>query len=363
MKNQQNHPQNTQQNNNQNNPQNRQQNNAQQEHLENQPKSKPKQPPTCYRCGVKGHIAPECTWSTPPAAPEMSPIAPPVSPPAVSGNKPLGNSKVVQALSGPRIVTCHSKKAVRMVGQSPEPLIADSVYYPLEIEGVPTSALALVDCGSVISIASLELIMKIAEVGDRQELLSRCQMLTSRFDGYGGKPLSDLRVFLPLKVKCRGAAETTILCAVDEGENAEAEFLLGKGGMRDLGFQLLSPTGEDLLTWPVSALSALEFQPAVLEAVAPIAKAEAINSQRQPTNSPPKVFHVSMSTEKGVRVGSLKSAPLGMKVQSNLPKPREGYRWMFSASEELAEEGLSVEDAVVTVTNREFPLPVVNYGS
>ncbi len=101
-------------------------------------------------------------------------MAPPVSSPVVSGNKLLGDSKVVQALSGPRLVICHSKKTVRMVEQSPKPLIADSVYYPLEIEGVPTSALALVDCGSVISIASLDLIMKIAEVGDRQELLSQC---------------------------------------------------------------------------------------------------------------------------------------------------------------------------------------------
>ncbi len=58
-------------------------------------------------------------------------------------------------------------------------LVADSVYYPLVIEGVQTSALALVDSGSTISIASLGFIQKVAAVGDRKELLSRCPKFTS----------------------------------------------------------------------------------------------------------------------------------------------------------------------------------------
>ncbi|MCP3664166.1 MAG: hypothetical protein GY696_17025, partial [Gammaproteobacteria bacterium] len=76
-----------------------------------------------------------------------------------------------------------------------------------------------------------------------------------------GRPLSNLQVCLPLKVRCHGAVEVTLLCAVDEGDSPEAEFLLGKGGMHDFGFKLLSPTGEDLLASQVSTpCSALESQ-------------------------------------------------------------------------------------------------------
>ncbi|MCP3668117.1 MAG: hypothetical protein GY696_37440 [Gammaproteobacteria bacterium] len=152
------------------------------------------------------------------------------------------------------------------MGQSspPKNLIADSVYYPLEVEGVPTPARALMDSGATISIVSLEFIKKIAAVGDPKELLSRCQGLNVRFDGYGGKPLTDLRVYLPLRVKCHASAEVTLLCAVDEGEHPEAEFLLWKGGMRDLGFKLLSPDGEDLLAPTGSVFySVLGSQPGV----------------------------------------------------------------------------------------------------
>ncbi|MCP3663399.1 MAG: hypothetical protein GY696_13040, partial [Gammaproteobacteria bacterium] len=116
-------------------------------------------------------------------------------------------------------MTCHQEAGDNMEGQSSSSgtLVADSVYYPLEIEGVHTSAPALVDSGSTISIASLGLILKVAAVGDRKELLSRCRKFTSQIAGYGGRPLSDLRVCLPLKVRCRGAVEVTLLCAVDEG--------------------------------------------------------------------------------------------------------------------------------------------------
>ncbi len=65
------------------------------------------------------------------------------------------------------------------------------------------------DSGATISIVSLEFIKKIAAVADPAELLSRCQGLTLRFDGYGGKTLSDLRVYLPLRVKCHSSAEVT----------------------------------------------------------------------------------------------------------------------------------------------------------
>ncbi len=134
--------------------------------------------------------------------------------------------------SGSRVVTCHPEHGVRSMGQSSpsKNLIADSVYYPFEVEGVPTPARALMDSEATISIVSLEFIKKICAVGDPNELLLRCLGLTSRFDGYGGKPVSDLRVYLPLRVKCHSSAEVTLLCAVDEGDCPEAEFLLGKGG-------------------------------------------------------------------------------------------------------------------------------------
>ncbi|MCP3661381.1 MAG: hypothetical protein GY696_02620 [Gammaproteobacteria bacterium] len=125
------------------------------------------------------------------------------------------------------------------------------------------------DSGATISIVSLEFIKKIAAVSDPEELLSRCQGLASRFDGYGGKPLSDQRVYLPLRVKCHSFAEVTLLCAVDEGDSPEAEFLLGKGGMRDLGFKLLSPDGEDSFAPSGSvSYSALWSQPVALVACA-----------------------------------------------------------------------------------------------
>ncbi|MCP3667827.1 MAG: hypothetical protein GY696_35945, partial [Gammaproteobacteria bacterium] len=167
--------------------------------------------------------------------------------------------------SGSRVVTCHPDHGIRSVGQSspPKDLIADSVYYPLEVEGVPTPARALMDSGATLSIVSLEFVKKIAAVGDPRELLSRCQGLNARFDGYGGKPLMDL----PLRVKCHSSAEFTLFCAVDEGEHPEAEFLLGKGGMRDLGFKLLSPDREDLLaSTGGDSYSVLGSQPGALVA-------------------------------------------------------------------------------------------------
>ncbi len=45
-----------------------------------------------------------------------------------------------------------------------------------------------------------------------------------------GKPLSDRRVYLPLRMECHSSAEVTLLCAVDEADSPEAEFLLGKEG-------------------------------------------------------------------------------------------------------------------------------------
>ncbi len=50
----------------------------------------------------------------------------------------------------------------------PKNLIADSVYYLLEVEGVPTPARVVMDTGATICIISLEFIQKIAVVGDPQ---------------------------------------------------------------------------------------------------------------------------------------------------------------------------------------------------
>ncbi len=49
---------------------------------------------------------------------------------------------VLPASFDTRLVTCHSDSGARSVGQlsPPSELIADSVYYPLEVEGVPTPA-------------------------------------------------------------------------------------------------------------------------------------------------------------------------------------------------------------------------------
>ncbi|MCP3666961.1 MAG: hypothetical protein GY696_31460, partial [Gammaproteobacteria bacterium] len=80
------------------------------------PPKPPKQPPTCYQCGVKGHIAPNCPLpKQPPSnAPTAAPAPPTPAPPTAAGTGsplspvvPPGNqappdSRVVQALSGPR---------------------------------------------------------------------------------------------------------------------------------------------------------------------------------------------------------------------------------------------------------------------
>ncbi|MCP3666852.1 MAG: hypothetical protein GY696_30890, partial [Gammaproteobacteria bacterium] len=102
------------------------------------------------------------------------------------------------------------------------------------------------------------------------------------------------------------------------------------------------------------------------QSVAPIAPASGAEAEKhiapyQEASPPPKVFRVSLSSETAVRVRSLRSAPVNLKVEGDLPNPREGHGWMFSVSEQLKEEYLSVEDAVVTVTNQQFSLPIVNY--
>ncbi len=78
--------------------------------------------------------------------------------------------------------------------------------------------------------------------------------------------MSDQRVYFPLRVKCRSSAEFNLLCAVDEGDSPEAEFLLRNGGMGPR-IQACISYGEDLLALSISVPhSALGSQPVALVA-------------------------------------------------------------------------------------------------